>query len=386
MRISAKSAQQIASEISTIVKQHINIMDAEGYIIASTNPLRIGNFHEGAKKIVDEHLAEFYVTREAETATTRAGLNLPIIINGETIGVVGITGEYEQVYNYGQIVKKMTEILVRDSYLKERERFDKKIESRYLEDWILGNGLGQGQSFIERGIALHIDITRPRRIMVVRLDDFQQLASTGEGQKIIEKVEHAVKNFIDKEMDNIYLRLTTKLICLVAPRSNEKMRDLAEQLIKSVQSEYNVQLLVGIDNSTAGTTDVKSAYTRANRASHACHTPAKRVMLYDQMNMEIFMDDIPKQMKGEYLLKVFAGCSIEEMQKWIYILDAYYTSEGSITQTAKKLFIHKNTLQYKLKKLEELTGYDVRLPSNSPVFYMAILFFRDVKKDLITLS
>lgn len=386
MRISAKSAQQIASEISTIVKQHINIMDAEGYIIASTNPTRIGNFHEGAKKIVEEHLEEFYVTREAETATTRAGLNLPIIINGETIGVVGITGEYEQVYNYGQIVRKMTEILVRDNYLKERERFDKKIVSRYLEDWILGNGLGQGQSFIERGIALHIDITRPRRIMVVRLDDFHQLANTGEGQKIIEKVEQAIQHYIYKETDSIYLRLTTKLICLVTPRSNEKMRELAEQLIQSVQNEYQVQLLAGIDSSITGTTDVKSAYSKANKASHACHTPAKSIMLYDQMNMEIFMDDIPKKMKGEYLLKVFSGCSLEEMQRWIYLLDAYYAAEGSIELTAKKLFIHKNTLQYKLKKLEELTGYDVRLPSNSPVFYMAILFFRDIKKDILTLS
>ena len=44
------------------------------------------------------------------------------------------------------------------------------------------------------------------------------------------------------------------------------------------------------------------------------------------------------------------------------------------------MHIHKNTLTYKLRKLEELTGYDVRVLSQSAVFYMAMVFFRDVKE------
>lgn len=49
MYISTQSAQQIVSEISSIVKQHVNMKDAQGYIIASTDHSRISNFHEGAK-------------------------------------------------------------------------------------------------------------------------------------------------------------------------------------------------------------------------------------------------------------------------------------------------------------------------------------------------
>lgn len=386
MRLSTQSAQQIVSEISTIIKQHVNLMDSEGYIIASTNPLRIGNFHEGAKKVVDEQLEEFYVTPETETSTTRTGLNLPIIIDSETIGVVGITGDYEQVYNYGQIVKKVTEILVRESYLKDRERFDKKIESRFLEDWILGSGSDQGQAFIERGIQLNIDITRPRRVMVIQLENFQQIASTGEGQKIIEKIERAVRKYICEEPGNVYLRLTTKQICLVLPRSDNQMRVLAEKLAEGIQSKYAIGLFVGIDNKSSGSTDVKGAYAKANKALYACHTPSQRIMLYDQINMEIFMNEIPKLMKEEYLLKIFAGCTIEEMRQWINILEAYFATEGSINLAAEKLFMHKNTFQYKLKRLLEITGYDVRLPSNGPIFYIAISFFRDVRNEMLVLD
>ncbi|MDF1496412.1 CdaR family transcriptional regulator [Caproiciproducens sp. CPB-2] len=386
MHISTQSAQQIVNEISTIVKQHVNMMDAQGYIIASTDSSRVGNYHEGAKKIIDEHLTEFYVTPETETPFTRAGLNLPIIINGETIGVIGITGGYEQVFNYGQIVKKMTEILVRESYAREQERFDKKIESRFLEDWILGTGAELGHAFIERGVALHIDITRPRRVMVLRLADFQRLAGTGEGQKVIEKIEQAVRQFICEEPGNVYLRLTTKQICLVMPRSDIQMRALAEKLCQHIHSLFDVTLFAGIDNGETGTTDVRGAYIKANKASHACNVPAYCIMLYDQINMEIFMEEIPKVLKEEYLRKIFAGCSFEKMRNWIAILEVYFHAEGSIRLSAERLFMHKNTLQYKLKKLEECTGYDVRLPSNSAIFYIAVLFFRDIQKELLILG
>lgn len=157
----------------------------------------------------------------------------------------------------------------------------------------------------------------------------------------------------------------------------------AEKLCQHIHSLFDVVLFVGIDNGASGTTDARGAYIKANKASHACLAPIHCIVLYDEINMEIFIEEIPKALKEEYLCKIFAGCSFEKICNWIGILEAYFTAEGSITLTAEKLSMHKNTLQYKLKKLEECTGYDVRLPSNSAVFYIVILFFRDVQKELL---
>lgn len=386
MYLSVQSAQQIAAEISTIVKQHVNMMDENGYIIASTNPERIGNFHAGAKKIIDEYLPELYVTKEEETVTTRAGLNLPISIEEKIIGVVGITGQYEQVFNYGQIVKKMTEILVRESYAQEQERLDKKIENRFLEDWILGAGIEKGQAFVERGIALHIDILRPRRVMVLRLENFQVLSGTNEGQKLIEKVEKIIRQFIYREKNNVFLRLTTKQICLISPRNDEQMKMAAQNLIELIRKSCGVELLIGIDDNSAGTINVNNAYAKANKASHACRAPVQRVTLYSQITMEIFIEDISKAAKKEYLERIFRHCSFGDMRRWIHLLEIYFEHEGSIERISAELFMHKNTLQYKLKKLKAITGYDVRLPSNCALFYIAIQFFQDIQKDYLLLD
>ena len=100
------------------------------------------------------------------------------------------------------------------------------------------------------------------------------------------------------------------------------------------------------------------------------------------MTLELFAGDISKQMKIAYIHKLFQNCAYEELSGWIDILEAYFAAEGSLTAAADALYIHKNTLTYKLKKLAELTGYDVRLISNAPVFYMAMLFFQDVKVEI----
>ncbi|MDK2812835.1 MAG: carbohydrate diacid regulator [Clostridiales bacterium] len=384
MYLSVQSAQQIALEISSIVKQHVNLMDDKGFIIASTDPLRIGHFHEGAKKIIDQHLPELYVEPKDETITTRTGINLPIRIDDTIVGVVGITGPYEQVFNYGQIVKKMTEILVREGLAQEQERLDNKIRNRFLEDWVLGNGLQSGAAFEERGARLQIDIRRPRRAVVLRIDGFQALSSTGEGQKRIELVEQRVRSFICEEnTGNIFLRLPTKQVCLVVPRSDEQMLRLATALVNLIEKSYGLALTVGIDDTPAGTEDVKSATARANKASHACRAGQTPIVLYRQISMELFMDDISPAVKREYLQKIFPGCGLETLRSWLHLLEVYFEAEGSIDLASEKLFMHKNTLQYKLKKLRALTGYDVRLPSNCAVFFIALSFFREIQNDPI---
>ena len=141
--LSRQGAQAIVEEVGAIVGQHINMMDPEGYVIASTDPERIGTLHEGARKIIREHLDELYVRDEEATLTSRPGLNLPVYQAGSIAGVIGITGRYEDVAGYGQIVKKMVEILIRENAEQDERRMGQRVLNRFLEDWVLGSGLLQ---------------------------------------------------------------------------------------------------------------------------------------------------------------------------------------------------------------------------------------------------
>ena len=68
--------------------------------------------------MIGEHLDELIIQSDDEYEGTRKGINLPILLDGEIAGVVGITGERDEVVKYGQIIKKMTEILLIENFDK----------------------------------------------------------------------------------------------------------------------------------------------------------------------------------------------------------------------------------------------------------------------------
>ena len=375
LRLSRQGAQAIVEEVGAIVGQHINMMDPEGYVIASTDPERIGTLHEGARKIIREHLDELYVRDEEATLTSRPGLNLPVYQAGSIAGVIGITGRYEDVAGYGQIVKKMVEILIRENAEQDERRMGQRVLNRFLEDWVLGSGLLQPRILEERGFALGIDISVPRRVMVSGVRNFQEYASTASGQKLLEQAEGEAASLAGAGC--LVFRNAGRQIFLVQGASDRHMEQLAGRIRSCVKKKVGIGLVMGIGGRAR---DIHVAYGQANKAWRSASMSKRDVMTYDSVTLELFTEDVAESVKAEYLRKVFKNCGYEELCQWMGLLEAYFSAEGSLKAASDAMHIHKNTLTYKLRKLEELTGYDVRVLSQSAVFYMAMVFFRDVKE------
>ncbi|MEF9866136.1 MAG: sugar diacid recognition domain-containing protein [Oscillospiraceae bacterium] len=382
MHIAKRNAEQIVKEISGVIGESVNMMNADGIIIASTDESRVGTFHEAAKKLVDERLSELIVHGDSDYVGARGGTNLPVMIGGEIVGVVGVTGPYTQVVKYGQIIKKMTEILLLDHSYHERKEFEENIRSRFVEEWICTESKTVTSTFAGRGLALGIDITLARRIMVMSTahSDEQDLAVT---QKSFDEAGKIIANILLEDKNNIVFKTTNSIICAVTAITDKAALQLAMRVKAEVERTGQLKLAIGIDSPALNYTFIHGAYLRATKALHAClRTAEKEIRFYDNINMEIFASEIPDMVKNEYIHKIFKGCSNDEIAQWVTILETYYKEEGSITATADKLFIHKNTLQYKLRKLKEQTGYDPRSIHYSSLFYNAIYFYRDIRSSI----
>lgn len=79
----------------------------------------------------------------------------------------------------------------------------------------------------------------------------------------------------------------------------------------------------------------------------------KDIRFYNEINLEIFTDEISDLSKKEYVQKLFPGYRHEELAEVIGVLEVLYETEGSITAASEALHMHKNTLQYKLKRIYE---------------------------------
>jgi carbohydrate diacid regulator len=69
------------------------------------------------------------------------------------------------------------------------------------------------------------------------------------------------------------------------------------------------------------------------------------------------------------------------MREFVQLLEAWFAAEGSLHIVAQSLFIHKNTIQYRLKRIAEITGLDVRRPSQAPALYLATQFFMELEAE-----
>ena len=91
MKISSKLAQNIVQSIKEIIHHEINFMNMEGVIIASTDPVRIGQQHEGALKVLKTKRS-LSVKNDDEFKGTKKGINLPLYFEEEIIAVVASQG------------------------------------------------------------------------------------------------------------------------------------------------------------------------------------------------------------------------------------------------------------------------------------------------------
>ena len=107
-------------------------------------------------------------------------------------------------------------------------------------------------------------------------------------------------------------------------------------------------MIFGIDGTSV---DVHSAYLQANRAWRTSAYSSSAITRFESLNTELLLDDLSRGSKQEYLRKIFRGCTMEEAADHVALLQVFFASEGSLQQAAQRLFIHKNTMQYRLKRL-----------------------------------
>ena len=127
--ISRTQMQNIVDEMKETIHKDINIMDETGYIIASTDVQRIGMYHSGAQKIISQKVDQLIVYEEDLYDGMKEGINLPIVIENEIVGVVGITGKADEVAIFGKIIQKMAEIMIYDRYQRNSRQLEKQMRS-----------------------------------------------------------------------------------------------------------------------------------------------------------------------------------------------------------------------------------------------------------------
>ncbi len=374
MKISPATAKEIVNQISEVLDQKVNIIDTDGVIIASSTAEREGSIHGGAKKIIEENLNELIVENDLQYEGSQNGVNLPIVFQREIVGIIGITGKVEDVLKYGQIIKKMTEILLLDSRIKEQEIIEQKSRERFFDEWILGEYETKNPTeFYRTAETLAVDVEKPKRIVVLQI----------QADKLIEdRVQTEISGYIRRAMKERFngnvFRTATKIVCILEEQKKETLFRGVQELIAEIQAMFGYQFVAGID-SGAGTLHLNENFKKAVKAVELSTKRGVDVTCYDELDIEFVLGTVSKEVCQQYIYRLFGNLEVEEIQKYLDFAGVYLEEDGSLVGISQRLFLHKNTVKYKIKKLEEVTGVDIRTSNGIYTFTLAMKLWENAK-------
>ncbi len=368
MKISSTTAKEIVKQISEVLEQKINIMDTNGIIIASSTAEREGSIHGGAKKIIRENLNQLIVENDSQYEGSQNGVNLPIVFQGEIVGIIGITGKVQEVLKFGQIIKRMTEILLLDERLKEKEIMEQKVRDRFFEEWIVGGYETKNTvEFYQMAEALAVKTDLPKRIVVFQMQ-FEGKAE----DRVQTEVSRYIRRVVKEQFEGNAFRTATKIVCVLnQPVGENKLFKSLSDLQKQVKSLFGCRLFAGLD-SKAQVLHLSESYRRAVKALEMSVRHNEDLTCYDELDIEFIFGNIPREVFEQYIHKLFGDQDIEKIQKHLDFARAYLDADGSLTVLSEKLFLHKNTVKYKIKRLEEVTGIDIRTTKGIYIFTLAL--------------
>ena len=126
-------AKKLIEQVTKYTSYNVNIMDSHGVIIASRNQDRIGNFHEVAWQIVQGTEDTIIIENDNDYPGVLSGINMVIEIEGKREGVVGVTGNPEEIRPIAFIIKLAIETLIKYEYQKMQALRRQSRKDRFLE-------------------------------------------------------------------------------------------------------------------------------------------------------------------------------------------------------------------------------------------------------------
>lgn len=373
MNVPKHLAQDIVEDMKEIINQDINYFDGNGIIIASTDRARIGDFHGGAKRVLESR-REIVVNYDGQYKGSRKGVNIPVNFESQIIGAIGITGEKDEVEKYGKIIQRMTEILIKEGYIQEQEQIERKSKRQFVEE-LLFRYHTDDKSLFTRAELLNIKTSANRVVVVARIIE------KGDGfiitPAINEEIFNSFRNHIEYSSQNLIAQSGMNIITIYELRAKENIETLMSQIKDNIEKKYDVEIYFGIGETYDDIKKIKKSYKEAKKALDiGLAFNNKKILYYKDLDIGLLIDDIPITTINIYIGKVFKDMSRDQINEYSRIIDSYIKYNGSITRAANELFLHKNTLQYRLNKLREMTGYDPRNINDMVVLYLAFALFR----------
>ncbi|MDE5413828.1 CdaR family transcriptional regulator [Alkalihalobacterium chitinilyticum] len=375
MKLLSLLAQRIVNEVTKVIDEEVIVINKEGIIIAASDSHRVGHLHEGALRVFrSKQKMEITDADVHSLEGVKAGLNLPIFFQHDVIGVIGITGDPQTVSPFGELIQRMTELIIQEAHSAEKLNSEIRGIETFVYEWIHNREFDE--DFHERGELLGLDMDLSRMCVLINLKSM----NNADLHLVEKETEERLRLlFSDPAIHTIVRAGQGRVLLLKGLKHQKDEINFLKQLKtmrKQLEQLTQTTIFVGVGTRQSPDLVLKS-YSEAKKALQTA-SDADPVVLYEQLTLEGVLAEISVDMKLEVAEKVLGNMT--EDPELMDTLETYFYYHMSLKDTAEHLHIHINTLHYRLKRIHERLGGNLKDPKFLATCYIAYIFWKETRE------
>ena len=190
--------------------------------------------------------------------------------------------------------------------------------------------------------------------------------------------------FPDRQKDFIFGVSESDVVLIKELSPNAESKDLskiAAQIENTLTTELYIKPVIGVGSVARHLRELAERYKEAQVAIEVgkVFDNDKMIIHYDNLGIGRIIYQLPTTLCEMFLSEVFKKSPIDSLdQETLYTINKFFENNLNVSETSRKLFVHRNTLVYRLEKIKKLTGLDLREFDHAIVFKVALM----VKKYL----
>lgn len=374
-------AQEIVTRTMRIIDYNVNVMDAHGTIVGSGEPSRIGEVHEGALQALTQgRTVEVDDAMADHLRGARPGINLPLRLEGKIVGVVGLTGKPSQVRRYGQLVRMTAEMMLEQGKLMRLLARDSRLREELVLNLIRSEDLSpELDDWAQR---LGVNLKLPRIAAVIEID-----SGTLGVDAALAEIQQLQTLLTTPERDNLIATVSLTELVVLKPtrapydsREQARHRERVEVLLSRMRESSKLGVRIALGNYFQEPGGIARSYRTARTTLQVGkqREPDKQAFFYQDLILPVLLDSLKTGWQADELRRSLSRL-ISQDGNGVFrkTLAGWFANDTQALATANALNIHRNTLDYRLRRVEELTDLHLEHIDDRLLLYIALLLTGD---------
>lgn len=242
--------------------------------------------------------------------------------------------------------------------------FEAKRESDFFKGIFLGEYIEE--RIIAEAYSLGIEFEGPRNVLLIE-------SGKNDLPTVMDVLEELFRGSDDVKIVGVFDR-TTGLVLNISEQSTAEHTGL--QIVDTLETEFFIKTRVGIGQISAGLAELKKSFDSARIALEvsAVFDDHSKVVNFEKLGIARLINDISESASKSFIHEVLDDEVFEDFGKeYLATVNSFFENSLNISETSRKMFIHRNTLVYRLDKIKKLTGLDISVFEDAVVLKLAIM-------------